>query len=83
LINITGYPFNTLNILNIRSTFEKFVQADDALTSHGEFSIDQLCDNVSSNPDELEMDGPVAYDCPSVPTCSEAMEHLEKYEHFL
>jgi hypothetical protein len=61
------------------------VQADDddALPSHGEFSIDQLCDNVSSNPDELEMDGPVAYDCPSVPTCSEAMEYLEKYEHFL
>jgi hypothetical protein len=59
------------------------VQADDALPSHGEFNIDQLCDNVSSNPDELEMDGPVVYDCPSVPTCSEAVEHLEKYEHFL
>jgi hypothetical protein len=29
------------------------------------------------------MDGPVAYDCPSVPTCSEAMEHVEKYEPFL
>jgi hypothetical protein len=29
------------------------------------------------------MDGPVAYDCPSVPTCSEAMEYLEKYQHFL
>jgi hypothetical protein len=29
------------------------------------------------------MDGPVAYDCPSVPTCSEAMEYLEKYEPFL
>jgi hypothetical protein len=69
--------------LNIRSTFEEFVQADDALTSHGEFSIDQLCENVSSNPDELEMDGPVAYDCPSVRTCSEAVEHLEKYEDFL
>jgi hypothetical protein len=69
--------------LNIRSTFEKFVQADDALPSHGEFSIDQVCDNVSSNPDELEMDGPVAYDCPSVPTCSEAVEHFEKYENFL
>jgi hypothetical protein len=37
------------------------------------------CDNL----DELEMDGPVAYDCPYVPTCSEAMEYLEKYEHFL
>jgi hypothetical protein len=38
------------------------VQADDddALPSHGEFSIDQLCDNISSNPDELGMDGPVA-----------------------
>jgi hypothetical protein len=69
--------------LNIRSTFEEFVQADNALPSHGEFSIDQLCDNVSSNPDELEGDGPMAYDCPSVPTCSEAVEHLEKYEHFL
>jgi hypothetical protein len=69
--------------LNITSTFEKIVQADDALPSHGEFIIDQLCDNVSSNPDELQMDGPVAYDCPSVPTCSEAVEHLEKYEHFL
>jgi hypothetical protein len=46
--------------LNIRSTFEEFVQADDALPSHGEFSIDQLCGNVSSNPDELEMVGPVA-----------------------
>jgi hypothetical protein len=69
--------------LNIRSTFEKFVEADYALPSHREFGIDQLCDNVSSNPDELEMDDPVAYDCPSVPTCSEAMEHLEKYEHFL
>jgi hypothetical protein len=45
--------------LNIRSTFEKFVQADDALPSYGEFSIDQLCDNVSSSPDELEMDDPV------------------------
>jgi hypothetical protein len=62
--------------LNIRSTFEKFVQADDALPSYGEFSIDQLRDNVSSNPDELEMDGPVAYDRPSVPTCFEAVEHL-------
>jgi hypothetical protein len=30
-----------------------------------------------------KMGGPVAYDCPSVPTCSEAMEDLEKYEHFL
>jgi hypothetical protein len=69
--------------LNIRSTFEEYVQADGALASHGEFSVDQLCDNVSSNPDELEMDGPVAYDCPSVPTCSEAVEYLEKYEHFL
>jgi hypothetical protein len=70
--------------LNIKSTFEKFVQADDdALPSHGEFSIYQLYDNVSSNPDELEMDGLVAYDCPSVPTCCEAVEHLEKYEHFL
>jgi hypothetical protein len=59
------------------------LQADDALPSHGEFSIDQLCDNVSSNPDELEMDDPVACDCPSIPTCSEAVEHLEKYEHFL
>jgi hypothetical protein len=58
------------------------VQADDALPSHGEFNIDQLCD-VSSNPDELEMDGPVAYDCPSVPICSEAVEYLEKYEHIL
>jgi hypothetical protein len=29
------------------------------------------------------MDDPVAYDCPSVPTCSEAVEHLQKYEHFL
>jgi hypothetical protein len=67
----------------MRSTFEEFVQADDALPSHGEFSIDQLCDNVSSNPDELEMDGPVVYDCPSVSTCSAAMKHLEKYEHFL
>jgi hypothetical protein len=46
--------------LNIRSTFQKFVQADDALPSHGEFSIDQPCDNVSFNPDELEMDDPVA-----------------------
>jgi hypothetical protein len=26
--------------LNIRSTFEQFVQADDALPSHGEFTID-------------------------------------------
>jgi hypothetical protein len=69
--------------LSTRSTSEKFVQADVALPSHGEFSIDQLCDNVSSNPNELEMDDPVAYDCPSVPTCSEAVEHLEKYEHFL
>jgi hypothetical protein len=69
--------------LNIRSTFEKFVQADDALPSHGDFNIDQLCDNVSSNPDELEMDGPVVYDCPSVPTCSEPVEHLEKYKHVL
>jgi hypothetical protein len=59
------------------------VQAHDALPAHGEFSIGQLCDNVSSNPDELEMDGPVAYDCPSVPSCSEAVECLEKYEHFL
>jgi hypothetical protein len=58
------------------------MQADDALPSHGEFSIDQLCDNVSSNPDELEMGGPVAYDCPSVPACSEALENLEKYQHF-
>jgi hypothetical protein len=69
--------------LNIRSTFEEFVQADDALPSHGKFNIDQLCDNVSSNPDECEMDSPVVYDCPSVPTCPEAVEHLEKYEHFL
>jgi hypothetical protein len=69
--------------LNIGSTFGEFVQADDALPSHGEFSIDQLCDNVSSNPDELEIGGPVAYHCQSVPTCSEAMEYLEKYEHFL
>jgi hypothetical protein len=69
--------------LNIRSTLEKFVQEDDALPLQGEFSIDQLCDNVSSNPDELETDDPVAYDCPSVPTCSEAMEYLKKYEHFL
>jgi hypothetical protein len=69
--------------LNMRPTFEKFVQADNAVPSRGEVSMDQLCDNVSSNPDELEMDDPVAYDCPSVPTCSEAMEHLEKYEHFL
>jgi hypothetical protein len=59
------------------------VQADDALPSLGEFSIDQLCDNVSTNPDELEMDDPVAYDCPSVPTSSEVVEYLEKYEHFL
>jgi hypothetical protein len=59
------------------------VQADDAFPSHGEFSIDQLRDSVGSKPDELEMDGPVAYDCPSVPACSEAMEYLEKYEHFL
>jgi hypothetical protein len=59
------------------------VQADDALPSHGEFNIDQLCDNVSSNPDELAMDDRVVYDCPSVPTCSEAVEHLEKYEHIL
>jgi hypothetical protein len=44
--------------LNIRSTFEEFVQADDALPSHGDFNIDQLCDNVCSNPDELEMHGP-------------------------
>jgi hypothetical protein len=58
------------------------VQADDALPSHGEFSIEQLCD-VSSNPDEPEIDGPVAYDCTSVPTCFEAMQPLEKYEHFL
>jgi hypothetical protein len=29
------------------------------------------------------MDGLVAYDCSSIPTCSEAMEYLEKYEHFL
>jgi hypothetical protein len=36
--------------LNIRSTSEKFVQADDTLPSHEEFNIDQLCDNVSSNP---------------------------------
>jgi hypothetical protein len=69
--------------LNIRSTSEEFVQADDALPSHGEFSIDQLCDNVSSYTDELEMYDAVAYDCPSVPTCSEGVEHLEKYEHFL
>jgi hypothetical protein len=52
---------------SIRSTFEECVQADDALPSHGEFNIDQLCGSVSSNPDELEMDGPVAYGCPSVP----------------
>jgi hypothetical protein len=69
--------------LSIRSTFEESVQANDALPSHGEFNTDQLCDNVSSNPDELEMDDPVVYDCSSVPTCSEAMEHLEKYERFL
>jgi hypothetical protein len=68
--------------LNIRSTFEEFVQADDTLPSHGECNIDQLCD-VSSNADELEMDGPVAYDCPSVPTCSEGVDYLEKYGHFL
>jgi hypothetical protein len=65
------------------STFEEFVQAVDALPSHGEFSIDQICDNVNSNPHELEMDGPVTYERPSVPTCSEAVEHLEKYQHSL
>jgi len=69
--------------LNIRSTFEEFVRADDALPPCGELDLDQLCDNVTSSPEELEMDGPVAYDCPSVPTCSEAMEYLEKYDHFL
>jgi hypothetical protein len=58
------------------------VQTGDALPSHGELDLDKLCDNVSSNPNELEMDGPVAYDSPSVRTCSEAMEYLEKYEHF-
>jgi hypothetical protein len=66
--------------LNIRSTIEEFVQVYDALPSHREFNTDQLCDNVSSMPDELEMGGPVAYDCSSVPTCSEAVEHWEKYE---
>jgi glutaredoxin-related protein len=29
------------------------------------------------------MAGPVLYDSPSIPRCSEAMEYLEKYEHFL
>lgn len=69
--------------LNIGSTFEEFVQADDALPPCGELDLDQLCDNVTSSPDELEMDGPVSSDCPSVPTCSEAIEYLEKYDHFL
>jgi hypothetical protein len=63
--------------------FEEFVQADVALPSHGGLNIDQPCDNVSSHPDEFEMNGTVAYDCPSVPTCSEGVEYLEKYEHFL
>jgi hypothetical protein len=69
--------------LNIRSTSSEFVQAHDAVPSHGELSLNKLCYNVSSNPDKREIDGPVVCDCPSVPTCSEAMEYLEKYEYFL
>jgi hypothetical protein len=58
------------------------VQADGALVSHGWFHLDELWDNFSSIPDELDMDDTVVYDCPSVPTCSEAMEYLEKCERF-
>jgi hypothetical protein len=43
------------------------VQADEALPSHGELDLDELRDNVNSNPDGLEMDGPMAYDYPAVP----------------
>jgi hypothetical protein len=71
-VSCDAWP-NLQEKLNTRFTFQEFVQADDALLSYEEFDIDQLYDNVSSNPDELEMDDPVAYDCPSVPTCSEAM----------
>ena len=57
--------------------------ADDTLSSCGVLDLDQLCGNVSHSPDELEMGGQVAYDCQYVPTCSEVMEYLEKYDHFL
>ena len=43
------------------------MQADEALPSHGELDLDELRDNVNSNPDELEMDDPMAYDYPAVP----------------
>ena len=57
--------------------------ADDNLSSCGVLDLDQLCGNVSHNPDELEMGGQVAYDCQYVPTCSEVMKYMEKYDHFL
>jgi len=59
------------------------VLADDNLSSCGVLDLDQLCGNVSHNPDELEMGGQVAYDCQYVPTCSEVMKYMEKYDHFL
>jgi hypothetical protein len=60
--------------LNIKSTSEEFVQADDALPSSGELDLDEACDNVSSNTDELDIDGLCLSTCS---TCSEAMQYFK------
>ena len=57
--------------------------ADDTLSTRGVLDLDQLCGNVNHNPDELEMGGQVVYDCQYALTCSEVMEYMEKYDHFL
>jgi hypothetical protein len=68
-----GVWYNFQEKLNTRFTFDAFVQADNTLPPCGELDVVQLCDHVSSNPDETEMGGQVAYDCQSVPTSSEGI----------
>jgi hypothetical protein len=52
-VSCDAWP-NLWEKLNIRSTFEEFVRAYDALPLHVEVDVDKLHDDVVSNPDELE-----------------------------
>jgi hypothetical protein len=58
------------------------VLADDTLSSCGGLDLDQVCGNVSYNPDELEMHTQVGNYCQFVPTCSEVKEYFEKMTVF-
>jgi hypothetical protein len=69
--------------MNVTFTFEEYVEADDNLLPSTVQEIDDLCTEDKNTEIDDEDEEEEAAACKPIPKCSEAMQCLETYRHFL